>query len=58
MKRIEDPKFQKVVPNTANVIYVWYKKILIFFRKNQSFVNRKFIDIHVNTEVLTTGLVL
>ena len=34
------------------------------FRKIQSFVNRKFkkndhiIDIHVNTEVLTTGLVI
>ena len=39
---IEDPKFQKVVPNTAKVIYSWDEKILSF-SKIQSFVNRKFI---------------
>ena len=32
-KSIEDPKFQKVVPNTAKVIYAWNKKILSFSKK-------------------------
>ena len=30
LKRNEDSKFQKVVPNTAKVIYAWDKKILCF----------------------------
>ena len=51
IKSIEDPKFQKVVPNSAKVIYSWDKKILSYnpgtfdnyLRKIKSFVNRKFI---------------
>ena len=58
---IEDPKFQKVVPNTAKVIYTWDKKILSFsknskFCKQEIDKNDHIIDIHVNTEVLPTGL--
>ena len=30
LKSIEDKKFQKVVPNTAKVIYAWDTKILSF----------------------------
>ena len=62
MKYIEDPKIQKVVPNTAKVIYAWDKKILSFPKnsnccKREINKNDHIIDIHVNAEVLTTGLV-
>ena len=55
LKSIEDPKFQKVVPNTAKVIYAWDKKILSFsknskFCKQEIYKNDHIIDIHVNTE--------
>ena len=36
IEHVEDPRFQKIVPNAAKVIYAWDKKIL-------SFANRKFI---------------
>ena len=60
MKSIEDPKFQKVVPNTAKVIYACDKKILSFSKnsKQEIYTYDHIIDIHVNTEVLTTGLVI
>ena len=51
------------MPNTAKVIYAWDKKILSFsknpkFCKQEIYKNDHIIDIHVNTEVLTTGLVI
>ena len=51
------------MPNTAKVIYSWGKKILSFsnnskFCKQKIYKNDHIIDIHVNTEVLTTGLVI
>ena len=63
LKSFEDPKFQKVVPNTAKVIFAWDKKILSFSKSSKFFIrkiykNDHIIDIHVNTEVLTTGLVI
>ena len=30
LKSIEDQKFLKVLPNTANVIYSWGRKALVF----------------------------
>ena len=64
--KVEDhrgSKIQKVVPNTAKVIYAWDKKILSFsknskFFKQKIYKNDHIIDIHVNTKVLTTGLVI
>ena len=50
MKGIEDPKFQKVVPNTAKVIYSRDKKILGFSKKNQrekDWIIRKFEIIYI-----------
>ena len=49
------------MPNEANVVYPWDKKILSFsknskFCKQEICENDHIIDIHVNTEVLTTGL--
>ena len=46
----------------AKVIYAWDKKILSFskkskFCKQEIYKNDHIIDIHVNTEVWTTGLV-
>ena len=54
---------KKVLPNTAKVIYAWGKKILRFstnskFFKEELYENDHIIDIHVNTEMLTTGLVI
>ena len=40
LKSNEDPKFQKVVPNTAKVIYAWVKKI-ISFSKNSKFCKQE-----------------
>ena len=34
LKSIEDSKFQKVVQNTAKVIYAWDKKILSFLKNS------------------------
>ena len=55
LKSIEDPKFQKVVPNTAKVIYAWDKKILSFSKSlkfciQEIYNNDHIIDIHVNTK--------
>ena len=63
MKSIEDPKFPKMNQNTANVIYAWDEKIVNFSRNSRSgnqgiYKNDYIIDIQVNTEVLTTGLVI
>ena len=62
-KSIEDPNFQKVVPNTAWVIYAWDEKILRFYKYLKFYIqviykNDHIIDIHVNTEMLTTELVI
>ena len=59
--RTQHPK--KVVPNTAKVIFAWDKKILSFsknskFCKQKIYKNDHIIDIHANTEVLTTALVI
>ena len=40
LKSIEDPKFQKVMPNKAKVIYAWDKKILSF-SKNSKFCKQE-----------------
>ena len=63
LKSIANPKFQKVVPNTAKEIYAWNKKILSFSKKSkyckqEIYKNDHIIDIRVNTEMLTTGLVI
>ena len=63
---IEDPKFQKIVQNTVTVIYVWDTNILSFsknlkFCKQEIYKKKKkcqIIDMHVNIEGLTTGLVI
>ena len=63
LKGIEDTKIQKVVANTAKVIYSCNEKILSF-SKNSKFYQQKIyknyhiIDYHVNTEVLSTWLVI
>ena len=52
------------MPNTTKVIYAWNKNILNilknpFFSKQEIYKKKyHIIDIHVNTEVLTTGLVI
>ena len=51
------------MPNTAKIVYAWDKNILIFsknskFCKQEIYKNDHIIDMHVNTEMLTTGLVI
>ena len=62
MKSTEDSKFQKVVPNTAKVIYAWDKNILSisknsYFCKQEIYKNDHIIDIYVNTDLLTNNVV-
>ena len=63
LNRIDDPKFKTVVPNMPKVIYAWDKKILsisINSHFSEQYIHNidHIVDIHVNTEVLTTGIVI
>ena len=63
VKSIRETKFQNVVPNTAKVIYARNKNILsisnnVGFFKQLIYKNYHIIDVHVNTKVLKTGLVI
>ena len=65
LKSTGDPKFKKVVPNTAKVIYSWDKKIL-FFSKNLKVCQQEiysndhiiYIRVNIGTELMTIGLMI